>query len=514
MTDYLNELIEELVSYRYDPRGFVRWGFPWGEEGTELAERTNIFEPWQDRAIGHLQEVAEDWKRGIYEPARICVTSGHGIGKSAWVSWINLWALGTAEDTRGVLTAGTETQLKTKTWVELAKWKRLFLASELFDMTATALFPKGRKAAEEWRLDIVPWSEHNAEAFAGMHNLGKRVIITFDESSGIPAIIHETAAGVDTDRDTEIIRIQTGNATDPNCYFRECSSGGKFESLWWGLKVDSRDVSLTNKEVIAQEIAIHGEDSDYIRVRRRGEFPKQSFDSFISRAAVEKAQKRPPPEDNPAPVVLGVDIGRKNDPTVCFWRKGLDASLEPAILHDGTTVERITMFILQQVAMHDPETVFIDIGSFGWAIYDILVSKNMSRPMFYPVDFGAGADGLTTQNSRAKYANKRAEIWGNIKDWLARGSLYNDDGLREELIAPTYKFQRETVIQLESKESIKTRLGRSTDKADALACTFAQIADVHIAIPQEDALFARHPHLMEKPTDYSPFSEENIYAGF
>ena len=43
------------------------------------------------------------------------------MGKSALVAWIILWSLSTFPDTRGVVTANTENQLRTKTWVELAK---------------------------------------------------------------------------------------------------------------------------------------------------------------------------------------------------------------------------------------------------------------------------------------------------------------------------------------------------------------------------------------------------------
>src|SRR5439155_2576542 len=117
--------------------------------------------------------------------------SVHGIGKSALVSWLVLWAM-CRPDTRGVVTASTETQLRTRTWPELAKWYRLFIGRHLFKMTATAIFSADEEHEKTWRIDSIPWSEHAPTAFAGMHNLTKRLLIIFDEASEIANVIWET----------------------------------------------------------------------------------------------------------------------------------------------------------------------------------------------------------------------------------------------------------------------------------------------------------------------------------
>jgi hypothetical protein len=129
------DLIEELASFSSDPLGFVLFAFPWGEEETELAEFSGP-DDWQIKVL-------EDLGAGLItvdEAIQIARTSGHGIGKSALVAWIILWAISTFEDTKGVVTANTENQLKTKTWAEVSKWHRMFIARDLFKMTATALF--------------------------------------------------------------------------------------------------------------------------------------------------------------------------------------------------------------------------------------------------------------------------------------------------------------------------------------------------------------------------------------
>ena len=77
------------------------------------------------RGAGEARPRPEGAGHAPAEAVRLAVASGHGIGKSALVSWIILWALSTLPDTRGVVTANTEGQLRTKTWPELAKWHAL-----------------------------------------------------------------------------------------------------------------------------------------------------------------------------------------------------------------------------------------------------------------------------------------------------------------------------------------------------------------------------------------------------
>jgi len=209
------ELVNEIASFANDPLGFVYFAFPWGEPG-EL-EKAIGPEPWQ-REI--LQEVKDGLPIG--EAIQIAVTSGHGVGKSALVAWLILWAMATREDTKGVVTANTEQQLKTKTWAELGKWYRLCICRHWFHFTATALISADKDHERTWRIDMVPWSEQRTEAFAGLHNQGGRIIVIFDEASAIPDVIWEVTEGALTDENTEIIWATFGNPTRNTGRFREC----------------------------------------------------------------------------------------------------------------------------------------------------------------------------------------------------------------------------------------------------------------------------------------------------
>jgi hypothetical protein len=216
-SDPLTEQAEVLASLRHDPLGFVEWAFPWGEPDGPLAGCSGP-EPWQ-------REVLEEIGRSLDEgtgPVRLAVASGHGVGKSALVAWLILWAAVTDPATRGVITANTENQLRTKTWAELGKWHRLALTGRWNDLGATSLVSTMPVDEGAGRIDMVPWAAHNSEAFAGLHNKGSRILLVFDEASAIADSIWETAEGALTDADTEIVWVAFGNPTRTQGRFFEC----------------------------------------------------------------------------------------------------------------------------------------------------------------------------------------------------------------------------------------------------------------------------------------------------
>lgn len=489
----IDVLIEELAGFAYDPYGFVMWAFPWGEAGTELAAETGP-EPWQTALLKDIRDNVVSMEQAM----RIATASGHGVGKSAVVSWLTWWSYSTFPGTRGVITANTENQLKTKTWVEIAKWHRLFIARELFKCTATAIFSVDEEQAREWRIDIVPWSERNTEAFAGLHNAGKRIIVIFDEGSAIPDIIWETTEGALTDVGTEIFWLVFGNPTRSTGRFRECFEGGTFSHRWRQFRVDSREVSRTNKTEIEGWINDYGIDSDFIRVRVLGEFPHIDSSSFISRDLAIDATRRV--LDNVvANVVLGVDVARFGDDFSVIWpRRGRDAAFHPPLFFQGLNTQELAMQVTKLYNNLNAVAVFVDGTGVGGGVVDALGTMGVR---VYEVQFGAKSDGI---NPTAKYMNKRAEIWGELRDFLKTGLIplrVADRNFVDELIGPTYTINSRDQIQLESKEMMKRRGVSSPDFADALACTFA--------FPYAEDTQLYHPKFI---TDYNPQSMENIYA--
>lgn len=124
------EVIADLGRFTHDPLGFVLWAFPWGVEGTALANEDGP-DVWQRE---QLDAIGDHLRANPCKAFQDATASGHGIGKTSQVAWLILWALMTREDMRGVVTANTQGQLTTKTWPELTKWFGLLQFACLRDM--------------------------------------------------------------------------------------------------------------------------------------------------------------------------------------------------------------------------------------------------------------------------------------------------------------------------------------------------------------------------------------------
>lgn len=455
--DEQQALIEFLAEFSNDPLAFVYAAFPWGEG--ELAEFTSPDEWQKDILIA-----VRDGLITVGEAIQIAVASGHGIGKSCLVAWLILWAISTYEDTKGVVTANTENQLKTKTWAEVAKWYRLFIGKSLFTYTATALFSVDPEHEKTWRIDMSPWSIQNTEAFAGLHNKGKRILIVFDEASAIPDVIWEVASGALSDANTQIMWFAFGNPTRNTGRFRECFR--KFRHRWINRQIDSRTVAMTNKTELDNQVKDYGEDSDFVKVRIRGLFPSSSDRQFISTELAEAGRGRNLRDEqfNFAPIIIGVDPAWDGgDETVIWKRQGL-ASWKLAVYQKNDNDGVIAGYIAKFEDEHKADAVFIDQG-YGTGIYS--AGKNMGRHWTL-ISFAETSPD-------EGFFNLRAHMWNKVKEWLKEGGAYPDDQVMyDDLIAPEYIVKENGKIILESKADMKKRGIPSPNRADALALTFAR----------------------------------------
>jgi len=94
-------------------------------------------------------------------------------------------------------------------------------------------------------------------------------------------------------------------------------------------------------------------------------------------------------------------------------------------------------------------------------------------PFVFGINFGSKPETWDTDGAKPLYANKRAEIWGNMKAWLDQGCLPADPELMADLTGLQYGYDARSAIQLEKKEDMKKRGLASPDIGDALALTFA-----------------------------------------
>ena len=514
MTLTVDEQLEDTIAEFYDdPLAYVMFCFPWDTD--ESIQQVPLGEKYKDRFdsrfgpdkwaceflddLGYqIRQRAFDGSRSV-SPIRFSTASGHGIGKSAMVAWLIKFILDTRPYSKGVVTANTSEQLKTKTWAELGKWHSLSITKHLYDYTSgrgsMALQRKEDRA--NWRCDAQTCREENAEAFQGLHAANSTPFFIFDEASGIPDPIWEARAGGATDG--EPMSFDFGNPTRKSgMFFENCI--GQYRERYIVRSIDSRSVHLTNKELFKEWAEDRGEDSDFFKVKVKGEFPSQGDVQFISSTLVEDAMDRPIDRvDKHTPLVIGVDVARYgDDATVIYPRFGNDARSFPFECYyqlDTVQVVGKVIEMLQKFRQLGRECngLFIDGGGLGAGVVDQL------RHLGYnPIDVNFGNKAVDEA-----YRYRVDEMWGGIRDHLGTLYLPKDQALKEQLTQREYSFTPAGKLQLEQKVELKKRGLTSPDIADALALTYASEVSMHLYRAQSNTgaqKFTIH--------DYDPFAQK------
>jgi len=443
---------------RYDPLLFAEEAWPWGQEGTTLENKD--IRIWQSEVLDEIAIRLKD-PETRFQVNRFAVASGHGIGKSALTGILTTWALSCFINPRIVITANSEGQLRTKTSPEIGQWVKTSTHGDLFDVDTLSI--RLHQAPDQHRADLITNSEHNPEAFAGLHAEGRLVMVIVDEGSAVPDIIWETIEGAMTDENTVMLWIVLGNPTRNRGRFRECFR--KFRKLWQTWQIDSRTVEGTNTQALQEIIDTHGEHSDTAKVRVKGQFPNASIDQFIPTSYVDHAFGRHlrAEQYDFAPVIIAVDPAwQGDDETVIIKRQGLYCEVLDVFEKNFNDVH-VAAKVAYYEDYHNADAVFID-GGYGTGIYSAGLTMGRDWRLVW---FGEKA---TTPG----FFNKRAEMWAGTRQWLADGgSIPPDQRLYDDLVQVETVPHTDGIVQLQSKKLMKKEGLPSPDRGDALALTFA-----------------------------------------
>ena len=479
------DLVQQLLGCSDDPLAFVRLAFP------DIRP-----EKWQREVLEHIgSKLQKNSGLGRWEAVMVAVASGNGIGKSGLLSWIILWGLITFEDTVGVVTAGTESQLRTRLWSEVAKWHAK-LPDELraqYTLTATAIF--NRQSEKTWRIDARPWTERNREAFSGLHNYRKRVLVVYDECSMIPEPIWRSTISMLSDAETELLWVTFGNPTRTDGVFPTLFPPGDFSRMWWSKHVDSRDVTLTDKAAIQEKLSFYGPESNYARSHVYGQFPLASANSLIPSDRVEVAAvRRDAVAHSAEAIIMGVDVasGHSTAISVVAIRQGPDARSLGQHKFPGVEPNALCYEIAKLASQVNPAAIFIDSTGVGAGVPARL--RELGYPA-HPVELGSRAPV-----SDVRCANLRAYCWTQMAAWLKVGAIVNDAELKAQLCAPSYSESERGVV-IEKKEHMADRGLASPDCADALSLSFAY----PVSTPAMNDLVGPGDH--QVTSEWNPFSD-------
>ena len=453
-----------------NPLAFVLYCFPWGVPGTPLEHFTGP-RKWQREVLSDIAEHIKQNKGKLdFDTLREAISSGRGIGKSAVVSWLTIWMLSTRIGSTTIISANSESQLRSVTWAEITKWLAMSLNSHWFEVSATRLMPAKwitelverdlKKGTRYWGVEGRLWSAENPDAYAGVHNFDG-VMVIFDEASGIDDGIWSVTSGFFTENTPNRFWLAFSNPRRNTGYFYETFHSKR--EFWKTKVVDARTVEGTDKAVYQQIIDEYGADSSQAHVEVYGEFPNAGDDQFISSGVVDDAMNRSKYQDASAPIVIGVDPARFGaDATVIAIRQGRD--IVRIDRHRGDDTMTVVGHIIEAIEEFKPTLVVIDEGGLGAGIVDRLKEQ---RYKVKGVNFG------NKSSHPVMYGNKRAEMWGKMKDWLKSASIPKDRFLKTDLISPMMKPDSRGTIFLESKKDMKARGLASPDAADAICVTFA-----------------------------------------
>ena len=173
-----------------------------------------------------------------------------------------------------------------------------------------------------------------------------------------------------------------------------------------------------------------------------------------------------------------IPAGMGADRTSVAWRKGR-CILKVESRRNVDTMETVG-WIQKIIREEKPAKVNIDVGGLGVGIYDRLCETSSNRRVLNAVNFGGKPVEPPPLDETGKPAggpaNRRAEIWLNLKNALEAGRfcLPDRESLQADLVSVGYKFNSEGKLLLEAKADMRKRGVPLPDEADAVALCFTE----------------------------------------
>ena len=423
--------------------------------------------------------VPDEWQSGALNDIRdhdqVAIRSGQGVGKTSVEAVIILWFLVCFSNAKVICTAPTKQQLNEVLWAEVAKWLVDSKIKNILKWTKTKVYMIG----SEQRWFATAKTATRPENMQGFHE--DNMLFVVDEASGIDDRIMEAILGTLSGGNNKIIMM--ANPTQTSGIFYDAFH--KDRGDWKTRKVSSLDSSRTNKRNIERLIRRYGKDSDVVRVRVNGDFPKGSPDAWISLEDIEQATMRELPDEftwnhegywnvsRYTPIELGIDVARYGgDETIIATRLGnyvddlLISSKEGLMQTVGRIMRQLKLLIKRYPGRKI--VVKIDDTGLGGGATDRLieiVGQEKLPVKVIPINFA--------QKGSQHYEGIVSDMYGYFKDEvLPEVILPSDDELTAQFTVRKYSIKSDGKILIESKKSLKERGYPSPDRAEAVVMAF------------------------------------------
>lgn len=419
--------------------------------------------------IGFTPHKFQIQARGVISASRFSVLVCHRRwGKTVFaVMELILAALASARsDFRGAYIAPFRKQAKDIAWDYFKRFSGRVPGAAFNETELTLTFPNGSR--------ITLYGADNADALRGLYF----DYVVMDEVADMrPFVWGEIVRPALSDRKGRCLFI--GTPKGMNLFFELYNRGASGSAPGWAAQLFRASDTVGALPWLDQE-ELDNARADLSPSQYRQEF-ECDFNASCDNAlitldlvAAARTRRIPESEYEDEPLVFGIDVARfGGDACVIQMRQGRMAfPPERTIGVDNMTFAgRVHHLICEK----RPALVFVDAGR-GEGVIDRLRQLQGPAPVI-EVPFGGQADDHATNG----YANKRSEMYDRLRKWMQTGAIPNDYELVKELVTPTYSYDGQNRLKLESKETIRERVGFSPDRADALALTFA-----HRVVPMAD----------------------------
>ena len=430
--------------------------------------------PYWTKQIEICKAVADPKIRTILVPA------GNGVGKSFLGAGIVLWYLFTNPGSKVVTTGPTFDQLTRILWANIFG---AYYGSELNGQARDVKKPPTIKIEEEWFLTGI--NPDNIEAASGYHC--EKLMALVDESSALTADKQAAINSWDPEK-----RIYLGNPIRPDGPFYELCQRQQIEpdrstAL---IKIPSTESpaikagqrrspdGFVGLDWLDDRRRDYGEDSSWWQSHVLAEFPDSAEGQLIPREWIDRAIYSTLEQYPRSEPTLAIDLaaGRGGDRSVILVRDGrrilhLTASNQWSM---DETASRAALVVKQYNIR--PSRIIYDHSGLGEGFRKYLELAGVHGAAGF--QGGAAAKGFEKRFENLKTASAwrlRQRLDANVNPTPFIIPQEYGQEMRGELQSMTYEVTSKDKLKLTDKETIKSRIGRSPDLADALIMSFCVV---------------------------------------
>lgn len=460
--------------YRDDPAAFVQDCFKWGEGENPAAYQNEPLIGWQD------------W-------VRLALRGPRGLGKTALAAWLtHYWALVyDGEDWKVAQTASAWRQLEKVLWPEIHKWARRLK----WDIIGREPYnPRTELMKQSLRLntgEAFPIASDNPAATEGVH--ADHLLYIFDEAKIIQPAFWDSVEGALEGRDQPYKFLAISTPGDMSTRFFAIHARRPGYEDWQVRHITIEEVvaaGMRTWEWVEQRKKQWGADSQLFYNHVLGEFKEADEDAIIPLAWVEMACVRWDAWQDQISnggvkgqlTSVGVDIGLGGEggdatPTAFVYD---DYNVDKLRVHSRGGVHNATMETagrIKGIVDNYGCDVYVDVIGIGAGVVARLHEQGQAyTKLVHPFNVAQKPPRHKRKDKTGEmiYANKRAAMWWGAREMLDPASghdvaLPRDDLLIGELTTPRIKrIGSDARLYVESKKDIRKRVGRSTDRADAV----------------------------------------------